>query len=163
MKRRLIVLRHAKSAWGTEAPSDHARPLNKRGRRDAPRVAARLADLDWIPERVISSDSQRTRETWAGMSTALDEPSVRFTRGLYHGGLDEVRDEVEGVATGVTTLMVIGHNPGWEDMASRLTGTYLTMTTCNAALLEVEADTWGEALAMDSCWHMYEHVKPREL
>ena len=63
MAKRLLVTRHAKSSWKSGEDSDHARPLNKRGRRDAPRVAAHLVGLGWVPEQVLSSDSQRTRET----------------------------------------------------------------------------------------------------
>ena len=74
MRRRIIVMRHAKSSWKSGARDDHARPLNKRGRRDAPRIAARLAELGWVPERVISSDSERTRQTWARMEEAFDLP-----------------------------------------------------------------------------------------
>ena len=88
---------------------------------------------------------------------------MRFTRALYHAGLSDVRDEAESVLPDVGTLMVVGHNPGWESMASTLAGTDVVMTTCNAALLEVEAETWPEALAMDSCWSLFEHVRPREL
>ena len=67
--KRLIVMRHAKSDWGTNAPTDHARPLNKRGQRDAPRVAQRLVELDWLPQYIVSSDSTRTRETYELMNS----------------------------------------------------------------------------------------------
>ena len=60
--KRLVVMRHAKSDWSSGASTDHARPLNQRGRREAPITAARLATLGWAPDRVSSSDSQRTRE-----------------------------------------------------------------------------------------------------
>ena len=59
MERRLIVMRHAKSSWKNESLRDHERPLNKRGRRDAPRIGEELASLGWVPQRVISSDATR--------------------------------------------------------------------------------------------------------
>jgi phosphohistidine phosphatase len=109
-------LRHAKSAWDSDAPTDHERPLNKRGRRDAPRVAARIAELGWLPERVFSSDSMRARETWERMEGELGKRAkkVFFTRELFHAGLPEVQDTLAGVKDKVTTVLVIGHNPGWE-------------------------------------------------
>jgi phosphohistidine phosphatase len=95
MTKRLIVLRHAKSAWDTDAPDDHSRPLAKRGRKDAPLIGARLAQLEWVPQAVISSDSARTRETWARMEEALlgddEEAEVHFTRDLFHADEREIR------------------------------------------------------------------------
>ena len=91
MRRRLIVLRHAKSAWDTDAATDHERPLNKRGRRDALRVAEKIAKLGWQPEQVISSDAERTRETWKGGG----ESSRKRPRGLFvpssMDGLDQLQ------------------------------------------------------------------------
>ena len=71
MKRRLIVMRHAKSSWKDPGQTDHERPLNGRGRRSAPLVAARLAELGWAPTRVHSSDAARTVETWRGMEETM--------------------------------------------------------------------------------------------
>ncbi|MBK6580418.1 MAG: histidine phosphatase family protein [Sandaracinaceae bacterium] len=65
--RRLLLTRHAKSDWSTEAPDDHARPLNKRGRRDAPRVGALVQSLGWRPELVLCSSAQRALETLSGL------------------------------------------------------------------------------------------------
>jgi hypothetical protein len=76
MQRRLMIMRHAKSAWSSDVASDHERPLNKRGRRDAPRVGKRLAKLGWVPEFVVSSDSRRTRETWERMQRRFPEVRV---------------------------------------------------------------------------------------
>jgi phosphohistidine phosphatase len=67
MGKRLIIMRHAKSSWTSGASTDHQRPLNKRGRHAAPRIGARLRDIGWIPDMVIASDSERTRETWQRM------------------------------------------------------------------------------------------------
>jgi phosphohistidine phosphatase len=87
-KRRLILLRHAKSDWHAGADSDHERPLSARGRDDAPRVGERLSELGWVPEVVWSSDATRTRQTWDRMQPALSaalpaRPEVVFTPDLY--------------------------------------------------------------------------------
>ncbi len=162
--RRLIVLRHAKSAWNSDAPSDHARPLNKRGRRDAPRMAAHLARLGWGPEWVALSDAARTRETWARMKSAFAAPAqVVITHQLYHAGLDEVCAVLASVSAATTTVMVIGHNPGWAQLASDLSGREVMMTTCNAALLTTEADTWSAALAHLGGWSLTALLRPKEL
>lgn len=162
--RRLIVLRHAKSDWDSEAKGDHARPLDDRGRRSAPRIAERLRTMGWVPQVVISSDAARTRETWACMQPALGAPAVSFTRTLYLMGIDEIRAALREQAPEVDTVMVLGHNPGWEDAVHELSGVRVRMTTCNAALLQcpVQTQTWADAVAR-SDWTLEKLLRPKEL
>lgn len=165
MKCRLILLRHAKSAWDTDAPSDHERPLNKRGRRDAPRIGAKLAELGWVPERVYASDSARTGETWERMRDALlgdGSVEVKESRKLYHAGIDAIRELVGQGGAKAKTIMVIGHNPGWEEAAEELTGRSIRMTTCNAVLLSTKAASWSKALGA-SDWKVEHVLRPKEL
>jgi phosphohistidine phosphatase len=159
---RLILMRHAKSAWDTDVSTDHARPLNKRGRRDAPRIAAELCRRGWIPDLCWSSDAQRTQETWQLMEPEFerDIPST-FVDVLYLAGLGELQAEADEWPSAAATVLTLGHNPGWSEAASRLTGVALGMTTANAALLECEADTWGDAIA--GRWRLAGLVRPREL
>ncbi len=165
MNRRLIILRHAKSAWNTDAPTDHDRPLNKRGRRDAPRIGERIKEMSWTPEQVYSSDSQRTRETWQRMKDALGagDLEVSFTRDLYHADIEEVRQVLADTPDSVSTVMVIGHNPGWENVVSILSGDDERMTTCNAAMMTIDAESWKNAGAMDGCWELQHLLRPKEL
>lgn len=162
--KRLIVMRHAKSAWDTDAATDHERPLASRGRKDAPRVGAELARLDWVPERVISSDSQRTRETWSRVSGSLPGGvEVSFTRALYHGGVGAVQAALQGLPDAVTTAMVLGHNPGFEHVVAFLTGEGVRMTTANAALLVHDADRWRLAVTSPGGWEIEDLIRPKEL
>ena len=103
----LILTRHAKSAWDTDAPSDHARPLNKRGIRSAIAIGAWLRDSDLLPDQVISSSSQRTRETYDLMQ--LEAPAI-FIERLYHAS-SEVMFQVLSEAEH-KRVMILGHNPG---------------------------------------------------
>ena len=114
--RRLVVLRHAESEPETAGQGDHARPLHARGRRDAARLGERLRELGWIPQVVVSSDATRTRQTWEHLRPALGAaPAVTLTRELYLMGIDEIRAVLSEQPPAVDTVMVIGHNPGWED------------------------------------------------
>ena len=111
----LILTRHAKSAWDTSAPSDHARPLNQRGQRSAPAIGDWLRDIDMIPHQVISSSAQRTRETYDLMG--LDVPAI-FIERLYHATADvlfQVLREAEH-----RRVQILGHNPGIADFAHQL-------------------------------------------
>ena len=156
MKRRLVLLRHAKSSWKSDAATDWARPLKGRGRRDAPVIGLRLTQRGWLPDAVVSSDSARTTETWERLG--IDAP-VRFTRALYHGGLAALRQELAAFDDGIGTAMAIGHNPGWEDAVEALSGEATRMTTCNAALLEGAGATWAAALS--SPWTLVTVLRPR--
>jgi len=161
---RLIVMRHAKSAWDTGARTDHARPLAGRGRRDAPRVAAHLAEIGWVPQRVLSSDSERTRETWARMAPHFDgRITVQFTNLLYHGGAGPVRRVLEQLSPSVSTAMVLGHNPGLEIALEWLCGLDVRMTTANAALLTSDAPGWSRAVSAPGGWHLEDVVRPKAL
>lgn len=160
--RRLALMRHAKSAWNTDAPTDHARPLNKRGRRDAPRMGAWLVAQGWAPDLVVLSDSARTRETWALLAPTLPfPPAVHETRSLYHAGLAELRAHAAQWAPHIRTVLAIGHNPGWEDAQGRLSGRWEPMTTANIALLEGAGDTWRASL--DGAWRQVAFARPKEL
>jgi len=103
----LILTRHAKSAWDTNVPSDHARPLNKRGRRSAPAIADWLRGNGYLPDQVISSSAQRTRETCELMQ--LGVPAA-FTERLYQAN-SEIMFKVLSQAE-KPRVMLIGHNPG---------------------------------------------------
>jgi len=157
-------MRHAKSSWKSGAPTDHERPLNKRGRRDAPKVGAELARLGWVPEQTLSSDSSRTVETFARMKTSLGfEAPPAFLPDLYHAGIDEVRDALCGVPASVSTVLLLGHNPGWEETLLWLSGHDAPMKTGTAALLSRVAGSWEEAVGARGGWSLSSIIYPREL
>ncbi|RMG16749.1 MAG: histidine phosphatase family protein [Planctomycetota bacterium] len=163
MERRLIVLRHAKSSWSTGAP-DRERPLNARGRRDAPRVGRALAEQGWIPEQVLCSDALRARETWARMCAAFDPtPRHRCLPELYLAGPAEVGPLLEDLPDELGCALIVGHNDGWERVVEWLTGIEIRLTTCNAALLRVAAKDWAGAVARAPGWELAGVLRPKEL
>ncbi len=159
--RRLILMRHAKSSWAEAGQSDHARPLNPRGRADAPRVAQVLLDRGWAPVHVHASDAARTTETWTRMAPRLPAATWVRSRGLYLAGLEAIVAAAAHFPAGPGPVLVLGHNPGWEEAVSDLTGTPTQLTTGNAALLEGTGPTWPEALA--GIWRLVGLLRPREL
>lgn len=165
--RRLILMRHAKSDWKAGAPTDHARPLNKRGRRDAPRMARELRSRGWWPDRVLSSDSERTRQTWARMAREEGEVPVDFRSGLYLGGTEEIQSALKsedgGPNAGANTVLVLGHNPGWEDALGWLSGVDETLTTANTALLTAPWASWSDLVARPGAFELLIVLRPREL
>lgn len=163
MLRRIVVVRHAKSDWAAGAETDHARPLNDRGRREAPETAKQIARKGWAPSVVLSSDAARTRETWACMARELPPPErLEFFASLYHAGreaaCDALRVADEQATSGV--VMLVGHNPGWEDLVSACSGQMITMKTAYAALLEAEGASYRAALA--GSMKLIDLVMPRD-
>lgn len=120
--RRLIILRHAKSAW-PDVP-DHDRPLGARGLRDAPAAGRRLRDDGLLPDRVVCSTARRARETWGLAARELDAapPPVCYEPRLYDATAPELLDVVRETPDEAGTLLLVGHNPGVQELAVRLAG-----------------------------------------
>ncbi|MGI5452909.1 SixA phosphatase family protein [Streptomyces sp. CA-249302] len=120
--RRLVVLRHAKSAWPTGV-ADHERPLAPRGRRDAPAAGRALAEADCLPDLALCSTAVRARQTWELAAGQWGTPPpVRRDRRLYGAEADELLDVVHEVSPEVETLLLVGHNPGLEELVLELAG-----------------------------------------
>ena len=153
-------MRHAKSSWEYPDLSDHERPLNKRGRKAAVKIAKEIIRLDWIPDRLYSSDSTRTRETWARMDKHIDGVEVEYSHKLYHSGvsriLKKIPDEVD-----YRTIMILGHNPGCSEFLSYLCGDWHRMPTAATALLTIKNP--NESWKTGSNWILEELLLPREL
>lgn len=145
--RRLIVLRHAKSAWPLGV-RDHERPLAPRGRRDAPAVGRALAEADCLPDLAVCSTAVRARQTWE--LTAAEwgtPPPVRYDARVYAAEVSELLDVVGETPDRVRTLLLVGHNPGLEELVLDLAGDAL-----DDALDEVRAKFPTSAMAFLS-WH----------
>ena len=141
MRTRLIVMRHAKSSWSDASLDDHERPLNKRGRRDAPRIAQELYDREWIPDRIRVSTSKRTMETLELMETISRNSTIDVEPGLYHSNISTLLQAVEEVEEGKTT-MILSHNPGCEILVYQLSNHLEAMPTAAAALFEKQQEGW---------------------
>lgn len=117
----LMLLRHAKSDHEDPKLGDHERPLSKRGREDAPRMGEHMRAQNWEPELVLCSTSERTRETWDLVAPKLEsQPTVRFDRALYLAAWPALLSIVQGAPDDVSSLLLIGHNPGTEQLAIAL-------------------------------------------
>jgi phosphohistidine phosphatase len=121
---RLMLLRHAKAEKGSPGMGDGERALNPRGRKDAANIGAYLARHTLVPERVIVSSAQRTRETWERLATALSTPPpAAYDDRLYNAGPELILDVIKETGRVTRTLLVIGHNPGLHDIARLLIAT----------------------------------------
>jgi phosphohistidine phosphatase len=149
---RLILLRHAKSDWSRPGTSDHQRPLNRRGRIAAPRIGTYMAEERLLPQLVLVSTALRTRETWQLVSQNL-RARVRasFDERLYESTPATILSVIRETPAPITTLMIVGHNPGLHAVALALTGSgdrgarsqlAEKFPTCALAVLDFAADRW---------------------
>ncbi|MCX4231912.1 SixA phosphatase family protein [Streptomyces sp. NPDC020707] len=145
--RRLVVLRHAKSAWPDGVP-DHERPLAARGRRDAPAAGRALADADCLPDLALCSTAVRARQTWELAAAEWGTPPpVRHDARLYAADVPELLDAVREAPAEAETLLLVGHNPGLEELVLTLAGDGL-----DTALDDVRTKFPTSAIAI-LAWH----------
>jgi phosphohistidine phosphatase len=119
--RQLLVLRHAKSSWDDPKLADFDRPLSARGLKTAPLMGRELARRGWVPDLALVSPALRTRDTWRLVAVELPR-HVRtdFVEELYEASADEILVRVR--QADAASVIVVGHNPGLQDFASRLAG-----------------------------------------
>ncbi len=153
--RRLILFRHAKSSWSDPTLADHDRPLSKRGKRDAPVMARFLRERGFVPARIICSTAVRTRETLRlALPGLLDVgvPAITFSGAIYEAPVDAILQAVARADRDDNTVMIVGHNPGLEDVAGLLIGAGRTQDRARlaakfpsaaVAVIDFEAQTWS--------------------
>ncbi len=123
MQRHLLLVRHVKSAWDDRSLSDHDRPLAPRGVNALPLLSDYLAAAGPAPEVVICSPARRTVDTLAGIRDALpDEAEIRMEEDVYLAAPQTLLSLVHDIDVDVGCAMVLGHNPGIQDLATRLVG-----------------------------------------
>jgi phosphohistidine phosphatase len=121
--KRLLLLRHAKSSRDDPSLADFERPLASRGVKAAPRMGRELEARDWLPERALISPAVRTRATWDLIAAGWGKrPPAEFPETLYDASAEEILAQLRGAPETVSTLLVVGHNPGLHDLASRVAG-----------------------------------------
>ncbi|HWM56629.1 MAG TPA: histidine phosphatase family protein [Pseudonocardia sp.] len=135
MQRRLIVLRHAKSAW-PDGVADHDRPLADRGRREAVLAGRWLAEHVGEIDVVVCSSAKRARRTWKLVAGQLDDaPEVRIDERLYAASQRQLVAVVRELPPRAGTALLLGHNPGLEDVVAHLSGVGCTLKTSSIAVL----------------------------
>jgi phosphohistidine phosphatase len=120
--RQLLLLRHAKSLWDDPKLSDHARPLNARGRASARAMREVMRELGLAPDVVLVSSARRTLQTLECLAPWNDVPLVEPLDALYLASARSMLEVLQDVAETVRSVMVIGHNPGLHELAMILVG-----------------------------------------
>lgn len=141
--RTLLILRHAKSSWKDTGLLDHDRPLNKRGKRDSPRVGELILQQGLVPDLIVSSTAKRARSTARRVAKACGYAGeIRLTPQFYHAPAGIYIEVLNQVSDDYSRVMVVGHNPGMEELVGRL-GRSCVMPTAALANLSLPIDKWS--------------------
>ena len=161
----LHLMRHAKSAWDEPGLADRARGLNKRGRRDAPRMGAALA-TELLPQAIAVSPARRAQLTLAGLCAgwpALAACDHVTEESLYTFGADELRHWITALNDEQSSVFIIGHNPALTELVNTLLGQWQldNLPTAGYARLSLSIDRWSGLKA--GCGQLDRLLIPREL
>lgn len=168
---RLMILRHAKAERSAPGMRDRERPLAARGHKDARRMGAYLAHHGLVPDHALVSIARRTRETWDGLAPALPvEVPVSFEDRLYEARPEDVLALVRETEGSVHTLLVIGHNPGLQEVSQQLVAAgdvearerlNEALPTTGLAVIDFAGDDWEKLHARSG--RLERFVTPRML
>jgi len=143
--RTLLILRHAKSSWDNSNLADHARPLNDRGKTDAPRMGRLLQTEDLVPDLIIASSAERALKTAELVALNCDyENEIKVTRQFYLADPETYLEVLAGVDERYQRVMVVGHNPGMEELVEELTGESVRMATAALAHVQFNIARWQD-------------------
>lgn len=143
--KKLFLVRHAKSSWTDMSLSDFDRPLNQRGKRDAPIMA------EWLRERIggidalISSPAKRAKKTAKEFKSAFGI-EVEYHKSLYHADMDEIYSSIYSIPEQVNSVAIFGHNPGFTFFANEFSGDdYIdNVPTCGIVGIKTSVQSWTD-------------------
>jgi len=165
-----LLLRHAKSSWDEPGLDDHDRPLAPRGVRAVERIATYMEERRLHADLVLCSSARRARQTLAGLRPDLDDVDVDIEDELYGASAYALVQRLRRVDASVVSVMIIGHNPGLEDLAvalardgdpSAMERLHTKFPTTALAIFDVDQDDWTRLGNGDG--YLRELVLPREL
>ena len=145
--KKLFIVRHAKSSWDFPELDDYDRPLNKRGKKNAPEMGRRLAIRGIKPDSMITSPAKRAAATARRIAEEISFPinDIQKEPLFYLGSLGNMITALQGVSTKIETLMIFGHNPGLTELANYLSGSDIyNIPTSGMAEIEFNISTWSE-------------------
>jgi phosphohistidine phosphatase len=164
-RKTLILVRHAKSSWKDASLADIDRPLNKRGRRNAPAMGAWLANLGKVPDLIVSSPAARARATaeFFAEAVGIETKDIEVEQDLYFAGTDGMIRALERVDDRHDRVMMVGHNPVMTRLLNQLTGSDVwNMPTSAVAVIGFDMESWGLVDATEGMLLAYQTPKTLE-
>jgi len=143
--KRLILVRHAKSSWKDHTLSDFDRPLNNRGKSDAPEMGNRLKKANVKPDLIISSPAKRAIKTARIIASEIGYPEkeIKQDKSIYEGYPEEIMEVIQRVHDSIDSVMVFGHNPSFTMLANHLSNQRVeNLPTCAVFCLDFDIPSW---------------------
>ena len=140
----LLILRHAKSSWDNTGLSDYDRPLNKRGKHDAPRMGKHLSQQGLVPDHILTSSAKRARKTATKVAKACGYAGkIKYLESFYLAPPGVYYEKIQTLQNNYESVMVVGHNPTMEQLVTHLTGEMNVMPTTALAHIELPIERWN--------------------
>ncbi len=158
----LYLLRHAKSSWKDTGLQDFDRPLNERGREAAPLVGQFIRKGRLRVDVMLSSPAMRARQTAALVKeSARLSAELLYDERIYEADAERLLEVVRQAAESADALMLVGHNPGMEELVERLTGETREMPTAALACISLDVEKWSKVRT--GAGRLEWLVRPKEL
>jgi len=145
--KKLFLVRHAKSSWDDPSLDDIDRPLNDRGKNNAPEMGERLKKQGILPDLLISSPASRARSTAKKLAKKIGyaKNEIQINDGLYHGSDDILIDIVRNLPDTAESVMLFGHNPGFTYFANQLCNINIyNIPTAGVVAIDFPMDSWQD-------------------
>lgn len=144
----LLLLRHAKSSWKDAGAGDFERPLNQRGLKSAPLVGKLIRKQKLKPDLVLSSPAERARQTaQLVLESAELNMELRYDERIYEAGAARLLEIVSQIEDSADSAVLVGHNPGLEELLEVLTGEARRLSTAALACIELHVEKWSKVRA----------------
>jgi phosphohistidine phosphatase len=158
----LYLVRHAKSSWNYPELSDFERPLNKRGRNDAPKMAKKLLDLAIFPDTLISSPANRAATTARTIAEVLGYPlsDIQYNDLIYEASVQVLYHIISDIEDNFSTAMLVGHNPGMTFLVNSLSNHPISnLPTCGIFAIDLPLSSWKDISEDSGSMNFFEYPK----
>ena len=158
--KRLYIIRHAKSSWRNTELDDIDRPLNKRGKRDAPRMGVLLFEHGILPNLIISSPAKRARRTTKKLVKKMGAVAIHIDQRLYFDDASGMLAVISELDDAVSTAMLVAHNPDCTRVVNELTNSdIVNIPTCGVAGIEFHLPSWKQISLGSGRLMLFEYPK----
>ena len=158
----LYLIRHAKSSWKHPELDDFERPLNRRGRSDAPKMGKILREKNILPDTILSSPANRAATTARILAELMDYPfeNIHYVDQIYEASVQGLYNIIAGIEEKYVKVMLVGHNPGMTFLANSLANYSITnLPTCGIFAIDLPNHPWKEISEDSGTMQFFEYPK----
>jgi phosphohistidine phosphatase len=158
----LYLVRHAKSSWEDTALSDFDRPLNVRGKKDAPSMGYVLHQQGILPDLLLSSPAKRAYSTAKKIAKAIGytKKDIQTDKNIYHAEPDQLLMTIQALPPAVDSVMLVGHNPGLTDLSNLLCRKHIdNIPTCGVVCIEFDVEKWNQVMSESGRFMFFDYPK----